>query len=365
MKKVLFVTCITLAFAKSVFATGVIDIAYSPFTINNPGSYIVVKDLTTALNLDCIDINTSNVTIDLNGHSLFGAGSTGNTSNGIHDLGYFDTNNNVIIKNGNLDGFGAYGILLYGNNTRVTDLNIQNCGGYGIYVFTGTLEHDNVSHCCSVSAGYQIFCDTGSILNSQALYSSLGGGIGGEYLTAKDNITGGNHLAGIYADDISDISRNRSQDNTGDGIESLGVGSLITNNVCEYNANGINAQYPDCLISNNVCTLNSIAGIQAVNRCNIRDNTVAENQIYGIVSQTDCQVVGNMISYQISSSGYGIYQNGVGTRIDNNHITSCNVGIYFTSATNWYGRNTFSYNLSITGGTAPSDPGSPYTNETF
>lgn len=108
MKKVLFVVCITLAFAKSVFATGVIDIAYSPYTISNPGSYLVVKDLTTAINLDCIDIAASDVTIDLNGHTLYGAGSTtGSTGSGIYDVA---VDNNITIKNGNIDGFRGSGV---------------------------------------------------------------------------------------------------------------------------------------------------------------------------------------------------------------------------------------------------------------
>jgi len=72
--------CFYLILAGFVFAAGQIDIAYSPYTITQPGSYIVVNDLTTAPNLDCIDITTSNVTLDLNGHTLYGAGSTTGSS---------------------------------------------------------------------------------------------------------------------------------------------------------------------------------------------------------------------------------------------------------------------------------------------
>lgn len=100
----------TLILAGSVFASGVIDIAYSPYTINNGGSYIVVKDLTTAQNLNCITVNTSNVTIDLNGHTLYGAGSTVGSSG----YGIYAPFNNISVKNGTIVNFYTDGVYLEG-----------------------------------------------------------------------------------------------------------------------------------------------------------------------------------------------------------------------------------------------------------
>lgn len=66
-----------------VSAAGLIDIAYSPYTISNAESYIVVSNLTTLTNQIAILILYSNVTLDLNGHTLYGAGTAGTTGNGF------------------------------------------------------------------------------------------------------------------------------------------------------------------------------------------------------------------------------------------------------------------------------------------
>ncbi len=350
-----------------VYAVGQIDIAYTPYTISTPGSYIVVKDLTTSQNYDCIDIATSNVTIDLNGHTLYGGGtSSGSNGSGIYDLGGTAINNNIIVKNGNIRDFRMDGVLLNGNNSEVSKLNVTNCGSYGININYGIVENNNVSYCCAQNAVYQITCGYGSILNNRVRFSGLGGGIGYSSGIIKDNYCVQNALAGIECDEISKVIGNYMYGNLQDGILLDNAQCQVEDNICISNhQNGINAYIGGCFISKNVCQTNSYCGITTGDECDIRDNMVYENSVAGIICQTDCQVVGNSVSYHITGLGYGISVNGAGTRVDNNHITSNNYGIYFTSASNWYGRNTFSFNLHITGGTAPADPGSPYTNQSF
>src|SRR5277367_6834598 len=121
--KILAILFSTILLTGTVFATGQIDIAYSPYTISNPGSYIVVKDLTTAINLNCITITTSNVTLDLNGHTLYGFGTTFSFS-GTYGTGIMATTvaivasttaflvTNVSITNGTIMNFKNYGVLL-------------------------------------------------------------------------------------------------------------------------------------------------------------------------------------------------------------------------------------------------------------
>src|SRR5271155_889756 len=116
----------------TVFASGVIDIAYSPYTITNPGSYIVVKDLTTAQNLDGIDINTSNVTIDLNGHTLYGPGTTASSfGNGIYS--YVNGVDNITITNGAILNFYGNGISLYNAQVHISKVKVLGCFFDGIY----------------------------------------------------------------------------------------------------------------------------------------------------------------------------------------------------------------------------------------
>lgn len=115
MKESVAFSLLSLLFCGSVFAAGQIDIAYSPYTITNPGSYIVVKDLTTAQNLDCIDIITPNVTLDLNGHSLYGSGSSAGSSSSSTGSGIYGTSGNSIEYN-----------TLYNNDTGLLSTSSTN-----------------------------------------------------------------------------------------------------------------------------------------------------------------------------------------------------------------------------------------------
>ncbi|MCX7918675.1 MAG: hypothetical protein N3A72_03500, partial [bacterium] len=64
MKPKLTLITLLVLFTNSSYAAGLIDISYSPYTISKPGSYIVVADLYTPQNLNCITVATSDVTID-------------------------------------------------------------------------------------------------------------------------------------------------------------------------------------------------------------------------------------------------------------------------------------------------------------
>src|SRR5208283_2723366 len=107
--KTIILVMFSVMLASMVYADGQINIAYSPYTISIPGSYIVVKNLTTAINLNAITINTSDVTIDLNGHTLYGPGTTaGSGGDGIHS----DTGDNITVTNGAIRNFNGNGINL-------------------------------------------------------------------------------------------------------------------------------------------------------------------------------------------------------------------------------------------------------------
>jgi len=102
----------TLAFAASltllsVSSYGQIPIASLPYTINSGGNYYLTQNLTySGANGDAIDVNASNVTIDLNGYELVCSNSNTVTR------GIFAGNvSNVSIKNGAIAGF-RFGIEL-------------------------------------------------------------------------------------------------------------------------------------------------------------------------------------------------------------------------------------------------------------
>lgn len=143
MKSSLLAVCLGILLVSLIYADGQIDIAYSNYTISQPGSYVVVCDLTTGQNFNCITINTSNVTIDLNGHTLYGAGTTvGSFVTGIYTgLG----RDNITITNGIVRDFHGHGIYLQGRNIRVCNVKAVRNKYYGIYVGNNATIKDNIA----------------------------------------------------------------------------------------------------------------------------------------------------------------------------------------------------------------------------
>ena len=92
-----------------------------PFTIGSAGEYKLAEDLSTGTNKPAIKVvNTANVVIDLNGHTLANTASVG--------IGITVENSDfVTIKNGTIYGFG-YGVKLDGNseNTVVKKVTLAN-----------------------------------------------------------------------------------------------------------------------------------------------------------------------------------------------------------------------------------------------
>jgi Periplasmic copper-binding protein (NosD) len=97
----------------------VIDSVPSKITV--PGNYILKSDL-TAQGSDGIEIQVSNVTLDLNGYTLAQAKLGSGTGTGTLD------GNNIIIKNGTVSGFGN-GVFLSGNHNIVENVRVIKAGG--------------------------------------------------------------------------------------------------------------------------------------------------------------------------------------------------------------------------------------------
>ena len=128
---------LTLAFALPVFAvdgvreinqacavnTGCFpgDTAAFPVVITASGSYRLTSDLSPAA-ADAINVNAEDVTIDLNGFRLVGAGCCTGIS--------ADATPHVAVRNGLVRGF-QFGLDM-GAHNRVENLPVRNCGATGI-----------------------------------------------------------------------------------------------------------------------------------------------------------------------------------------------------------------------------------------
>jgi hypothetical protein len=101
--------------------SGVVDLSQTqqtPIVITQPGSYQLVSTLTSSgPEDDVIHIDTDNVTIDLNGFTIFpGLHAGGITSS------QFPGHSNLVIKNGSITG--GFESISAGANSTIRDVNL-------------------------------------------------------------------------------------------------------------------------------------------------------------------------------------------------------------------------------------------------
>jgi hypothetical protein len=105
-------------------------------TIDEPGSYIVTKNLTTSG--QCLGVAASNVTIDLGGHVLSGGGiSYGVVAN--------NSRTGITVRNGTVTGF-FNGIHLQGPGNIVEQIRAHDNAWSGIVVGPGSLVRSSVAY---------------------------------------------------------------------------------------------------------------------------------------------------------------------------------------------------------------------------
>jgi hypothetical protein len=128
--------------AQGVTATPITSL---PFTISTPGNYYLPADLTATGAGVAILITANEVVLDLNGRSLTAAGAAVNPDVGI---GIAVVNHeDVTIQNGDINGFGAYGVLLdatdgerdHNQKNRVQRINF-NGDLIGVLLVSGSID---------------------------------------------------------------------------------------------------------------------------------------------------------------------------------------------------------------------------------
>ena len=159
---------------------------------------------------DCIMMNASNITFDLNGHSI----TTNSTSNAI----YAATLNNLVIENGLILG-GAIGVRIDDVNTSVIrNLSIRDTEIAGITLDYANLNNITMNTLQNVT-GYGIMLTVDSNLNNVS-YNSLDDGDVGLYVTSgnhnqllRNNVTDHSSYAVLITDDLTEVEYNRMQNN--------------------------------------------------------------------------------------------------------------------------------------------------------
>ncbi|MDI6782930.1 MAG: right-handed parallel beta-helix repeat-containing protein [bacterium] len=330
---------VSVAFA----GEGVIDIAYSPFTISQSGSYIVVKDLTTAQDLNAITVNTSNVTIDLNGHTLYGAGTTvGSNGYGI----YANNRDNIAVFNGTIRDFRESGIYLHGSNNQVTRICAYGNRNDGMYLRQNSLALNNIVY-QNGATGISI---------------TFGGNISGN--SVYENGTDG--IIGNYG---CTITNNSLYNNGGSGITCFESG-VITNNSCYWNGeDGVRAGDSSTVIGNS-CRYNRKTGITVSTGCTITDNSVNSNYRDGIYVYSSCLVRENTSTgngFGITT-GAGVFAQSTSNVIENNLCAGNDRGLSIKASGNYFAGNRLranTINIDTVAGNIAGDGTHGFTNIVF
>jgi hypothetical protein len=143
------------------------DAAGFPVTLSLPGSYEFAGNLQPPANKAGIRIASNDVTIDLNGFRLRGAGVA---TTGI----YGDDFKSVTIRNGTISGFDNHGIYGSGRSWIVEDMRVVQNGAHGIFVngFSTLVRGSTVTQ----NAGVGISCTSSCHIEDST--SSGNGGVG-------------------------------------------------------------------------------------------------------------------------------------------------------------------------------------------
>ena len=196
--------------------------------INQPGSYRVTQDLSCQSCPQCLLIDASNVTIDLQGHTISGDGSSSNSGIAVPQNSSLS---NIEVRNGTVMSFGT-GIDLSGTRgARVERVRVFDNQDNGISVGSNSVVASNIVNGMG----------RGIVVNEGAAGSLI-----------VDNVVSGNFILGVV-------------------VKTLG--STIRGNVVTRNTNGIDVLCPSLLSGNTIVnnTLNSDLLLQG-SGCVLRDN---------------------------------------------------------------------------------------------
>ena len=245
-----------------------IPITNVPYTISSSGSYYLTRNFIVPTSDNGIDVEAHNVTIDLNGYTLEGGGLSSGT--GI----YISFRDNVSIKNGvlyNWRGSSQYAIY-YSSSARggsVQNVKVYECS-QGIRLNSGIAKDCVVSDCTmSESTGHGIFVSDGVVSDCVVYNVTNSGGTSASGIYSSGSKVNNCTVRGIYAD----------------GTFAIGImandGGIVEGCIARDADYGIET-FDGGVARNNSCYKNRKAGIYAADRGGrVEGNHVTKNE-YGI-----------------------------------------------------------------------------------
>ena len=148
------------------------EITSLPYTISTPGFYFITKDLSCPAGTNGITITTSNVTLDLMGFALIGAGEGGDGYHGIHFADATGSRNNEV-RNGTIRDFDGQGIrshTLGSRGHRLFSLRVKYNAEDGISL---TGRSHLIKNCiCSYNGEFGIYSGEGSFITGNICFNN-------------------------------------------------------------------------------------------------------------------------------------------------------------------------------------------------
>jgi parallel beta-helix repeat protein len=360
------------------------------FVINQSGSYYLTTNITGVAGKNGISIQADNVTLDLNGFTLFGGvtnSQAGILVNGAHVA--------LAIRNGVLRDWGGHGISAGNVETSEFDrLRVMSNGGVGIKLGNG----NTVSRCIAAGNGAD---GIDTVSNCLLTACNVSGNVNGistyDGCTLKDCVVSGNSTDGIIVGQDCNILGCIANSNAYFGIAAsvsstiigcsahvnefgIGTANGCTIKDCTADTNDFGFYLSDsCTVKDctaylnsedgcdtgNDCTVigctaafNGLTGFSLQSECTINNCTASANNDFGIVVVYSCQVKDNTTAsnsrYGGFSGGAGISTSQSGNRIEGNVSNSDSIGMSIFGTENFIIHNTVRaagmYNYNIVSG---------------
>ena len=201
-----------------------------PYKISQPGSYKLSGNLSVPAGMDGIDINSDNVTLDLNGFSIVGPGvCDGDATNRttactgeIAGTGVVSHNNEVTIRSGSVRGM-LQGILVQGEGNLVEEVHASKNVVAGIVANSG-----EVRRCTANNNGDDGIISQGAIVTENSLNGNGSQGINATSSSVINNVMTDNPIGLLLQ--LTVFGSNAFFSNSIDVVNAGGVSQ--NNNVC-------------------------------------------------------------------------------------------------------------------------------------
>jgi hypothetical protein len=300
--------------------------ANSLYVISAPGTYYLTSNVTGVVSKRAILINSSSVTVELNGFALVGVATSGS---GISDGGA--SHGQTVIRNGSISGWGTHGVDLSASRDAVIhDLIVTNNIQVGLFLgdtahVRDCILHDN--HQTNLKTGFNANvtrCSSIDSFNGHGFDLGQNSSITG--CVANYNLLGSGIVVGPGSSVLQCVvSFNGTTGSTG---LSCGAGCTICEVTAKSNYAGI-LTLDGCTLTACSAANNTTNGVVTGNSCTLTACTAASNSGDGFLLASnsaikDCTAASNL--------GNGIHVVGYATRVDGNNVQGNGTGLFIDSS---------------------------------